>query len=886
MAEATSVEDRINLHQLMELKAVFERADTDGGGSLDIDEFLEAFGEVLGKNLSYEQLTHLFMKIDANSDGSVDWDEFTQFYLLENQAAAEFTERAYTERLQEIEPKSCDPNPKHVHHRDMIAEILHVSRQEKFYTSSRDGTVRVWHASTLNHIKTVKVSHSWVTSATHFEGSNRLAVASIDRSISFFDGLTHELLPGKMTELETSPLCVGTWYEQGYEKMIVGDDCGNIALYDVHDKSNETGAGTVKASSNRITRDKRHSDWVTKVRKYPDLNFMISSSLDGTLKLGELERSRKPNTPTRVFGETEKHATSKGVYNFTWSSTVKVLASCGLERTVSLWSPYTHKPKPVAVLQGHNASVLHVAIHDDGFQLFTCSTDKTLKVWDLRTHKCLQTIHDKTHYRPENKISAMKFDPVHMRLLTGTTKLRSWPLVKMAMRSANAGHEHPICAALYNKNFNQIVSGDESAQVCVWDMQNGDMVFHFTDLHKAKMTAMAFDEAGRRLITGANDGTTKMWNFNNGACLKEFQGQGGQEVSSIIFLVEGNTKYIVTGGWNRKVSVYSDDDGGAMVEPERMIAGHEEDILAIAYSSPNFLATSGYDGKLFVWNMDSGMPKFSLSVAHANELDVDQRAIWCLIFLDQRGQTLISSSADGMLRFWNVKEGSMVWQQPANHTNGEAVVVLATEPTNSFLFTGDGLGYIKVWDCCQIVSTPGLDQRGHLIELAHWRAHDLGITSLDYIEKHNFILSASSDTRIKMWSVSTEGVLLANVLGEWPHVALDDPSTFKKVELVKPKVPGASTSATTKILDDSADGDASSGHTSGQRVNAATAASANEPAAAPEPEHTTQDLISQILSKSSAKDPLKRSHLQAGTMHKLKIHELADLPPSPRAARK
>ena len=32
-------------------------------------------------------------------------------------------------------------------------------------------------------------------------------------------------------------------------------------------------------------------------------------------------------------------------------------------------------------------------------------------------------------------------------------------------------------------------------------------------------------EAGRRLITGANDGTTRMWNFSNGQCLKELQGQ-------------------------------------------------------------------------------------------------------------------------------------------------------------------------------------------------------------------------------------------------------------------------------------------------------------------------------------------------------------------------
>ena len=39
--QGASVEDRINLHQLMELKAAFDRADTDGGGSLDLEEFLE-----------------------------------------------------------------------------------------------------------------------------------------------------------------------------------------------------------------------------------------------------------------------------------------------------------------------------------------------------------------------------------------------------------------------------------------------------------------------------------------------------------------------------------------------------------------------------------------------------------------------------------------------------------------------------------------------------------------------------------------------------------------------------------------------------------------------------------------------------------------------------
>ena len=69
------------------------------------------------------------------------------------------------------------------------------------------------------------------------------------------------------------------------------------------------------------------------------------------------------------------------------------------------------------------------------------------------------------------------------------------------------------------------------------------------------MTAMAFDEAGRRLITGGNDGTVRVWNFSNGQLLKELRNEGSSEVSSIQFIVEGQNKLIVAGGWNRKVVV-------------------------------------------------------------------------------------------------------------------------------------------------------------------------------------------------------------------------------------------------------------------------------------------------------------------------------------------
>ena len=95
--------------------------------------------------------------------------------------------------------------------------------------------------------------------------------------------------------------------------------------------------------------------------------------------------------------------------------------------------------------------------------LITCSIDKYMKVWDMRNYRCLQTIQDKANYRPEDRLSAIVYDPVRSQLLTASTSLRPWPMVKVAKRSVERGHEHPLCAALYNTNFHQVVSGDESA---------------------------------------------------------------------------------------------------------------------------------------------------------------------------------------------------------------------------------------------------------------------------------------------------------------------------------------------------------------------------------------------------------------------------------------
>eukprot|EP00955_Chlamydomonas_euryale_P098240 365129-Chlamydomonas_euryale.AAC.11 len=66
----------------------------------------------------------------------------------------------------------------------------------------------------------------------------------------------------------------------------------------------------------------------------------------------------------------------------------------------------------------------------------------------------------------------------------------------------------------------QAISGDAAGTISVWHVPTGKLRFRFYEAHGAqRLTALAFDPTRRRLLTGADDGAVKVWNFNSGSCI-------------------------------------------------------------------------------------------------------------------------------------------------------------------------------------------------------------------------------------------------------------------------------------------------------------------------------------------------------------------------------
>ena len=161
-----------------------------------------------------------------------------------------------------------------------------------------------------------------------------------------------------------------------------------------------------------------HKGWITKIKYYPDLTVIISSSLDGFIHHHSLEDlSYKEH---RTF-----NLHQKGVNSFVYSPKHRFMASCGEERHIILWEPFTLGR--LTDLNGHNTSVSALDINEDRFHLISLGTDKVVKIWDTRKYECIRTYIDRFFYRPENILTSLTYDEMTHSIILCSRQIKFWP---------------------------------------------------------------------------------------------------------------------------------------------------------------------------------------------------------------------------------------------------------------------------------------------------------------------------------------------------------------------------------------------------------------------------------------------------------------------------
>ncbi|CAG2248754.1 unnamed protein product [Mytilus edulis] len=215
------------------------------------------------------------------------------------------------------------------------------------------------------------------------------------------------------------------------------------------------------------------------------------------------------------------------------------------------------------------------------------------------------------------------FNPVLQTLIIATNQLAMLEKTDEEVQVAEIrSHNKPVVTAIYNKTFRFIVSACQDSVISVWDLHSGEKVIQTVNAHSrtergfevpVEITTMTFDGPQRRVITGARDGSVKVWNFNNGNCLQTFITPENMEVSGVASV----NHRIIVAGWSRQVHIFL--DGGDEEYRKDWKQKHNEDILCMTHLSPNIIATGSYDGDIIVWSRDTGQLYCTLNASKGTQ---------------------------------------------------------------------------------------------------------------------------------------------------------------------------------------------------------------------------------------------------------------------------
>ncbi|KAM7412808.1 hypothetical protein PAMA_020269 [Pampus argenteus] len=852
------VDEKISLDNLQKLKLAFEEFETGGLRSIDAKNFGRIVKKCLGfPNTSNAQIQGLFKKIDYSGQGRISWGEFCTHMLQE------YKEKEETARRSKQVAFALPATTKALCHSIPIINI-HSTHDGTVVTVREDGAVCYWSPD----LKPQRTKHmfnegpanrksKWASDFTLMTEYNKLTIGTGDREIQFYELSTLEPYC-QINTLDTIPLTLDYGYT-GPDKccILYGDSegCVNIILISsvgdtlrlwnklpkIENIPNIAIENAVLSPNVTFVRWKVHQDWVTQAKYLPSLQAVISSSneeasslvIGCVLPLTDAEQQLSEIREACYEGKTKKVQLSwtpqlrascnqtvftiyKGVKTFDLCQKHSLLVTGGMDRLIRMWNPH-FSGKPTGILKGHSAPIIYLCISSEDSQIFSVSIDSTVKMWDIQDQCCLFTADPKAT-GIHGDISACSYSPTMKSLYVAADCMAVLSLKispQLRLRRLNVSHNEPVMCCGYSEEFRQVVSCTEGSVVKVWDFDTGRQVFEFGGTHDlSAITCMTFDPKGRRLITGGRDGSLKIWNFNNGQCLKTLKKDGEcHEVCDCIFLKVHRNSLVMAVGRSWKIDIYSDipEDPHHIQRPrpswqDDMKNGHKGDILCVTHCPPSLLATSSYNGEIIVWNVVSGriQTRFvsPLPAEHQNVEGLDT-SVPSMVFLKnpklQRfssATALLSSGAMGYINLWNVLSGGKFVSSFQASRFQQKITKLA-KTNKDALYAADRIGYIYVYD--METFAPDAKQKTPRAE-NFWRAHTNRITGLQIVDNDQVVLTSSMDFTVRLWSAHGEFIgtfgqsetWSVHISSSWMHPAvpyevLIDPLSMPDHEILKVK---------------------------------------------------------------------------------------------------
>ncbi|KAK7580412.1 hypothetical protein V9T40_001041 [Parthenolecanium corni] len=217
--------------------------------------------------------------------------------------------------------------------------------------------------------------------------------------------------------------------------------------------------------------------------------------------LQRIMEDRSAETTKTLIGHT------RSVTKISFSPDKTLLVSSSVDGTVRLWSLLLWTC--LVVYKGHLTPVWDVEFSPYGYYFVTGGHDKTARLWVTDQYQPVRVFVG--HY---SDVDCVKFHPNSNYVATGSSDrtVRLWDCVSGSQVRLMTGHKGSITVLCFAIDGRFLASAGTDNNILVWDMAHGHLLAVFS-AHTERIETLAFSRDGNILVSGSQDCSIKLWDF-------------------------------------------------------------------------------------------------------------------------------------------------------------------------------------------------------------------------------------------------------------------------------------------------------------------------------------------------------------------------------------